>query len=147
MGAAQRAFQLGGSSKEGGLGLGALPGLRPFSPAAPTRLPWFLPLRFPAPDITPREAGSGRRGDVGRRLGATEREEGGRAVPAQSFKTARRPRLAPQPVGPSSRQRPVSRGRAREPRAGLGARGRERRGSGDASGPCTYRTQGGACNW
>uniref|UniRef100_A0A7N9DCA9 Epithelial membrane protein 2 n=1 Tax=Macaca fascicularis TaxID=9541 RepID=A0A7N9DCA9_MACFA len=54
---------------------------------------------LPAPDVTAREAGLGRRGPAAKRV------EGGRAVPAQSFKTARRPRLAPLPVCRSSSQR------------------------------------------
>lgn len=75
---------------------------------------------------------------MGRRLGATEREEGGRAVPAQSFKTVRRPRLAPQPDCLSSRQRPVSRGLAREPRAGSG--GLRAASDGAAGSPATALT-------
>ena len=75
---------------------------------------------------------------MGRRLGATEREEGGSAVPAQSFKTVRRPRLAPQPDCLSSRQRPVSRGLAREARAGSG--GLRAAGDGAAGSPAPART-------
>lgn len=106
--------------REAGWGRGRCPGSGLPLPGPPPASRGPSPSALRAPDITPWEAGSGKEGDVGRRLGASEREEGERAVPAQSFKTARRPRLAPQPVGRSSRPRPVSRGRAREPRAGRG---------------------------
>lgn len=80
-----------------------------------------LPPRSPAPDITPREAGSGRRapGEEAPR----HREGGGRArSPGPEF--ANSPAASPraQPARRCSRQRPVSGARGREPR-GAGAAG------------------------
>lgn len=83
---------------------------------------------------------------MGRRLRTTEREEGGRAVPAQRFKTARWPRLAPQPIRWSSRQRLVSWGRVRGPRSqvgGLRATCAGQRGRG----PCRSWAQGGCLHF
>lgn len=112
----------------------------PQAPALRSGVPHPPPAAPPTPLSRPLTSRPGRRdpgkeGYVGRRLRTTEREEGGRAVPAQSFKTARWPRLAPQPIRRSSRQRRVSRGRVRGPRAQVGGqRGR---------GPCRYWARGG----
>lgn len=105
---------------------------RPFAPGPSPFAGGPSHSALPAPDVTTREAGLGRRGPAAKRV------EGGRAVPAQSFKTARRPRLAPLPVRRSSsqrsRQRRVSCGRAQGVGAtSWGARDRVRPGSRDAT--------------
>lgn len=138
--------KLGRTAQGGGQGLGALPRLGPFPPAYPTRRLRPLPLALLAPDITPREAGSGKGGECGEEA-LHHRERGGRAR-SPSPELPNSPAASPRAPAHRSVQPPApgewgSRsGAARARRGGSGQRAPGQRGHG----PCTHWTQGVPCN-